>query len=291
MNKKGWLIYSVQDAEKNASFISWMTEEAAAAGLDLELRYTERFAFGVTKNQLSIYYEKRQDPLPAFAVVRTIHHLFSQQLEQLGVKVFNSSFVSRVANDKARTHQLLAEAGIPMMDTLFISPSLYRPDSLPFDFPLIAKLSSGRGGSQVHLVTDEQELREALSTYPHQEWVIQKPAAHPGRDVRVFVVGDQIVGAVLRSSDEDFRANFSLGGKAQFYDLNEEQKVLAQKVMSHFEMGMAGIDFLLDKDDSFIFNEVEDVVGSRTLSATSDINIVRTYMAHIAGQIKEPESD
>ncbi|MGG1575335.1 ATP-grasp domain-containing protein [Fictibacillus sp. NRS-1165] len=290
MNKKGWLIYSEVDSVKNASFIRWLTEEAEEAGLDLELRYIERFAFGVTKNQLSLYYDKRQEPLPAFAVVRTIHPLFSQQLEKMGVKTFNSSFVSRVANDKAMTHQLLTGAGIPMMDTLFISPSLYRPESLPFDFPLIAKLASGRGGAQVYLAKNDQELSEALSTYPTQDWVIQKPAALPGRDVRVFVVEDQIVGAVLRSSDEDFRANFSLGGKAQFYELNAEQKALVHKVMSYFDIGMAGIDFLMEEDHSFIFNEVEDVVGSRTLSATSDINIAKIYIAHISRQLKEPES-
>ncbi|KSU83764.1 MULTISPECIES: ATP-grasp domain-containing protein [Fictibacillus] len=289
--KAGWLIYSEPDAVKNASFIDWLKAEAALAGLSLELMFAERFAFGVTDNKLSLYYDLKEMRLPHFAVVRTIQPLLSRQLEKMGLKLFNSSSVSAVANDKARTHQLLAEAGIPMMDTLFIRPSFFQTQSMPFDFPLVAKLASGRGGQQVYLVKTEKELQNALSTHPEQDWVLQKMAPDAGKDVRVFVVGNKIAGAVLRSSSNDFRANYSLGGHAELYHLQHEQTALVERIIFHFDIGMAGIDFLLNEKGAFIFNEMEDVVGSRTLSATSDINIARLYMEHIAAKLKKPESD
>ncbi|MDN4526226.1 ATP-grasp domain-containing protein [Fictibacillus fluitans] len=289
--KTGWLIYSEPDAVKNTSFIDWLKEEASLGGLSLELMYAERFAFGITENRLSLYYDLTETELPSFAIVRTIQPLLSRQLEAMGLKLFNPSAVSSVANDKARTHQFLAGAGIPMMDTLFIHPSIFQIQSMPFTFPLVAKLASGRGGEQVHLVKTERELADALSTHPEQEWILQKLAPDAGKDIRVFVVGNKIAGAVLRSSANDFRANYSLGGMAQFYHLNPAQTALVEQVISYFDIGMAGIDFLLDEKEAFIFNEVEDVVGSRTLSATSDINIARLYMEHIAAKLKKPESE
>lgn len=291
MNNKGWLIYSEKDAIKNASFISWLKEEAQKTGLELELLFIERMAFGVTENQLSLYYDRQKKKLPPFAIVRTIHPLFTEQLEKMGVMLFNTSYVSKIANDKARAHQLLAESDIPMMDTLFIRPSSFQAEAIPFGFPLIAKLSGGRGGQQVHLVSNSKELDDALSTHPEQEWILQKVADVTGQDVRVFVVRNQIVGAVLRSSSGDFRANYSLGGEARYFELTTGQTALVHKVMQHFEIGMAGIDFLLDNRGRFIFNEIEDVVGSRTLSMTSDINIANLYMKYIADQVKEPGSD
>ncbi len=56
---------------------------------------------------------------------------------------------------------------------------------------------------------------------------------------------------------------------------------MVNTIINHFDFGMVGIDFIFDEKGGFLFNEIEDVVGSRTLSMTSDTDIVKLYLEHI----------
>lgn len=103
----------------------------------------------------------------------------------------------------------------------------------------------------------------------------------------MFVVGKEIIGAVMRENSQDFRANFKLGGSARLYELQENELAIINKITSHFNFDMVGIDFLIDLDGELLFNEIEDVVGSRTLSAVSNVNILKKYIAHIKSEINE----
>ncbi|HLR69910.1 MAG TPA: hypothetical protein VK085_00585, partial [Pseudogracilibacillus sp.] len=129
------------------------------------------------------------------------------------------------------------------------------------------------------------DWRLCYPTLNTTDLVIQSTQVQPGKDVRVFIVGKEIVGAVLRENKDDFRANFKLGGTATWYPLHSEQIKMINKIIHHFDFAMVGIDFLIGPDDEFLFNEIEDVVGSRILSAVSDINILEKYVAHIKSKL------
>lgn len=89
---------------------------------------------------------------------------------------------------------------------------------------------------------------------------------------------------MLRHGESDFRSNFSLGGKAVEYNLSESQKEYIMNFVKAFggnELAMAGIDFILTKNNELIFNELEEMVGSRMLYANTDYNIVKDYVEWI----------
>ncbi|MFC0188007.1 RimK family alpha-L-glutamate ligase [Fictibacillus aquaticus] len=287
-NASGWIIYTKQDAQTNKEYIEWFLKEASLLKLSLRLLERERFIIGVKNGRNCLLYDGKELNLPDFAVVRCIDSLFSHHLEIMDIKVFNPSLVSEIANDKARTHQFLAQHHIPMTETYFIDKVHCKQELIPLDFPFVLKESGGRGGKNVHLVHTIEELQELVTSSESRSWVAQRLAGTPGKDVRVFIVGQKIAGAVLRSSESDFRANFSLGGTAELYYLNDEEKTLVENIASLLPVGMAGIDFLFDENGKFLFNEIEDVAGSRTLSACSDINIVRLYLEHITDTLKNP---
>jgi gamma-F420-2:alpha-L-glutamate ligase len=117
--------------------------------------------------------------------------------------------------------------------------------------------------------------------------IVQACNVQLGKDLRVFVVGEEIIGAVLRESSEDFRANFKLGGSARLYQLNETEEKMIRKIMHYFHFDMAGIDFLIGLDGELLFNEIEDVVGSRILSMVRGANILAAYVAHIKKRLCE----
>lgn len=282
----GWLIYNKQDAEMNRSYITWFIDEAKKQQIQLQLIYREEMKIGIQNHQHMLLINNQQPQLPIFAIVRTIEPLLNKHLEYLGIKVFNSSRVAEICNDKAKTHFEIAKMGIPMVDTLFVK-SDYLTSTAPMDFPFVIKETTGRGGKQVFFITDKKQWLEFLSSTPKKDYVIQSSDVQLGKDLRTFIVGKEIVGAVLRESNTDFRANYKLGGTASLYELNTTEKAIIEKIISQFDFGMVGIDFLIGKDGQLLFNEIEDVVGSRTLSAVSDINILEKYMTHIKETINQ----
>src|SRR5699024_12685425 len=117
--------------------------------------------------------------------------------------------------------------------------------------------------------------------------IIHNCAVQISKEVQVIIVGQEIIGAVLRDSKDDFRANFTISGSARLYEIKDAERQMIQKITTQFDLGMVGIDFLIGSDGSLLFNEIEDIVGSRTLSAVSDINIIQKYITHIKRNLSQ----
>ncbi|MGJ9457107.1 ATP-grasp domain-containing protein [Oceanobacillus sp. CF4.6] len=277
--KTGWLIYSKEDAVQNASFIDWFIEEANKQTLALNLILREEMTIGIVKNQQCVQVRNESVDLPDFAIVRSIEPLLNLHLEALGVSVFNSSIVSSICNNKALTHHHINQLGLPMVDTIYSKRESIQ-DTPPLAYPFIAKEVSGRGGKQVYYIENAMDWMNCKMSI-QTDIIIQSSDVQLGKDLRVFVVGKEIVAAVLRESSTDFRANYKLGGSAQLYKLNEEEENLIHQIIKTFDFGMVGIDFLIGHEDELLLNEIEDVVGSRTLSAADDVNILEKYISHI----------
>lgn len=286
MKLQGWLIYTASDADRNRDYIDWMRHEAGLRHIDLHLMYGEYFAMGVLENQLCIQYHGKLAKPPDLAIMRSIDPLFSLQMEKLGVRVFNSSRVAYVSNDKARTHQMMSGYGIPMVDTMFIKAGFFSSTSIPFAMPWVMKTAGGRGGKQVFMADSISQAEYIVSQIPADDLVVQRLAPVKGRDMRVFVVGRNIVAAILRYSERDFRANFSLGGDSRLISLSANQQILVNRIAAIIDADMVGIDFLFDVNGNLLLNEIEDVVGSRTLSIHSDINLLARFFDHVRAQMQ-----
>ncbi|MGP4042144.1 ATP-grasp domain-containing protein [Gracilibacillus sp. D59] len=268
----GWLIYRKEDAEKNSAFIDWMQTEAELLGMKIELVIYHKLTYGIRDGHLFI--ECKDKERPDFVIMRAIDPLLSQQFELKGIRVYNDSRVATIANDKSQTHQLFATNGISMVDTQFINKD--EIDKLSFRFPVILKAVNGRSGSEVYLLHSIEDMPLLMS----ERYIVQALAA-PGKDLRVFVMGGKVIGSVLRESDADFRANYTLGGKATLYRLSPSERELVDKIITILPADFAGIDFVFDDNGGLLLNEIEDIVGSRTLTSLTDINVAKLYLEHI----------
>lgn len=285
MALRGWLIYQQKDAVENASFIDWFIKEADQQQIELKLVLREELTIGITNYEPFIQLHGKKTVYPHFAIVRTIEPSLQVHLEQCGIQTFNHSTISKLCNNKSFTHLEMSTLNIPMVDTIFIRREILTIDP-PTTFPFVVKESAGRSGKQVYFIQTNKDWQQSLPKLSSNDLLIQKTNVQIGKDLRVFVVGNEIVGAVLRESQTDFRANFTLGGTATTYPLTTDERKLIQKIIDHFDFGMVGIDFLIGLDGELLFNEIEDVVGSRILSATSDVNITAKYIKYIRKQMR-----
>ena len=139
---------------------------------------------------------------------------------------------------------------------------------------------------QVFLVNNSKEEEQAIKAMNGQEYVVQQCCSDLGRDVRVYIIGNKIIKAVLRTSTESFKSNYSLGGKVQEYTLNNEEKAMVERIVDKLPLDYAGIDFTFHNGKA-VFNEIEDAVGARMLYQVSDIDIVEMYIKHILEQLSK----
>ena len=225
---------------------------------------------------------KKEVVPPDFVVCRTVFPLLSLALEKAGSRVFNNSETARICNDKRLTYSYVLSADIPSIETFIFDRRINgRASHDENEFPMIIKTAAGHGGEEVYLCRNMTDYREVLKSLPSYEYA-EQPLISPCKgDVRVYVLENRIIAAVLRTSD-DYRSNYSLGGRASVYTLSEEEKALVYKVISMIptKMDFVGIDFLLT-DEGMIFNEIEDVVGTRMLYDKTGLDPAQMYIQYI----------
>ncbi len=281
----GWLIYKIPEAERNSRYIEFYKQTGEAMGISIELLLYEHFIYDKEKKP-SLLYEGRQIvKKPDFVIMRAVVPDFSEHLEKMGFFVCNNAHLSRIANDKEKTLRLAQTHGIPIPKTAFATCETAIDAAQKLGYPLVIKPPDGHGGKDVCMVEDEAALLSILSWYPHPRFLLQRLVSELGKDLRVYVIGNQILVAMLRESTEDFRSNFCLGGTAKQYTLSETERQLVEQVIALFDVDYAGFDFMFD-NGQMVLNEIEDVVGARMLYSLTDIDVVRLYLQHILKKLR-----
>lgn len=269
---KAWLIYDQERAHANSWLINHYRKLAPRHGLDLELIMVEQLRAGLV-----------QEALPDFAIMRCVDMETHKQLEALGVRVFNSSNVSAVANNKATTYEWVRSIGIPVLDFQVIPAGGEAPANT--SFPCVVKPVDGHGGASVHLVASASELKCYLERQLG-DVVVQELASQPGRDVRVYVLGGRVLAAVERQAPEgDLRANFTLGGSAELIELPADIRAHVDNICTVLPLDFAGIDFLFHEGHA-VLGEIEDVVGARMLYQLTDLDVVDAYLGYIVASLR-----
>lgn len=277
---KGWLVYDQAGAEYNKQYINMHMDEAKIFDIELELKFAENICIEAGGVKKTVKYDGKSEALPDFVICRTINPKLSKELEDCGIKVFNNSKVSEIANDKEKAYTYLEQFKIPMLSHIPYCNEAFKEHYHSIPDGWVIKAVAGHGGSQVFLKgTDkEDDIRLGIGECD----VVTQPLFDESmQDVRVYVIGNEIICAIRRTAVGGFKSNFSLGGSVDVYELSEEQKSVVNMVIKQFDFGLVGIDFLIGKDGRFIFNEIEDVVGARMLYKLTDINLVRLYLQFI----------
>jgi gamma-F420-2:alpha-L-glutamate ligase len=283
---EGWLLYNREDYEKNRFFAERLVSEGAKRGLAMRLVFSDEFRAGVSGG---IHRVSPEGTPPAFAVNRTRDWRIAKCLEAAGCRVFNSSEAARVCNDKVESHLLAARLGLPQADTAFRRNEPAELLTHGLGYPVVLKSPYGHGGGEVFLAYCEDELVALASKLGCDRVLLQKLCGRPGEDVRAYVLGGKVFAAVKRKAASGFRANLSLGGVAEPYELDTAGRESAERVLRALPLDYAGIDFLLDGNGGLLFNELEDAVGSRALYRLGSHDAAALFAGYISetmGSIK-----
>lgn len=199
-----------------------------------------------------------------FVINRTNDYKIAEFYESKGIRVFNPSSFSLLANNKQRCYDHMEDNGVEIM------PTRYK------GIPFVKKPVDGHGGHGVEMCYNPKDYDD--------EFVCQKPTDTLGKDLRVWVLGNEIIASILRESHNDFRSNYCLGGSATVYNLSLEEKNTVQNVISLVNGDYYGVDFVFNKG-KIVFNELEDTVGARMIYDKTDIDIIKMYCDYIKNSV------
>lgn len=253
------LLYEPADAERNRGFI----DELKRFG-DFDMVLWEDWSIGGMSALAAKLFG-------SMVLNRTRQPGAMRFLEDHGVHLVNRAEVNRIANDKWQSFQLMILLGVPVIPT-------YRE---PQSFPCVMKTVGGHGGHGVDMIQSPAEMPAIAAP------LIFQPVIEHVSDVRAYVIGNEVVGAVKRSSAESFKANYTLGSDAAKYELSAAQEKDVLRIARALKSDYVGIDFLLLPDGRHVFNEIEDPVGARSFYATHEENIAELLVQYLKGLEKE----
>lgn len=274
-----WLIYEQHNVARNQFFIDQWVFAAKQQHAAIQLVLAHDLQMGIQDGRAALSH-KDGLTLPDAAVMRLNHPLLSAQFEHMGIPAFNNSHVARICNDKRLTHQLISRI-TRTMDTVFLRGD---ESTSPLPYPVVIKDVFSCGGRGVYLANNDQAFLESVAKIPSGSALAQSLSDTPGKDVRAYVLGKEIIAVFMRRADHDFRSNIGQGGDATPFVLQPEDERVVREIINLFDFGLVGIDFIFH-EGKLVFNEIEDAVGTRMLFANGHKDIVARYLAFIINKI------
>jgi [lysine-biosynthesis-protein LysW]--L-2-aminoadipate ligase len=220
---------------------------------------------------------------------RAMHGL--RLFESLGIRCINSSDVARICGDKILTSLALKEAGLaqPPIRVAFTEDSaLIAIEEL--GYPVVLKPAVGSWGRLLAKVNDRDsaeailEHKTVLGSYHHSIFYIQKYVEKQGRDIRSFVVGNECIAAIYRSSSH-WITNTARGAVATGCPVTDEIASLSVAAAHAVGGGVLAID-LFESTEGLLVNEVNYTMEFRNSIDTTGVNIPERVVTYVLEQLK-----
>ena len=201
-------------------------------------------------------------------------------IEERGVAVMNSPRAIERAVDKFYTTALLQEAGLPTPETVVcegLDEAMPAVRAMLKDGgDVIVKPIFGSMGHGLVRLSDPDVAFRVLRALDQVRTVfyLQRAIDHGGRDVRAFVVGGRVLGAIERwAVDGDWRTNVARGGSARAFELPSEWERLALAAAAAVGADYAGVDLLPSRDGTVFVLEVNAIPGWQGLQRATGLDV------------------
>lgn len=207
---------------------------------------------------------------------RALHTL--KYLNDCGVRTVNSYEVANTCGDKLLTTLALIRDGVPT-PKVYVA---YTPESAlraieRLGYPVVLKPAVGSWGRLLSKVNDRDaaeallEHKETLGSYHHSTYYIQEYVEKRGRDIRSFVVGDETICAIYRTSPH-WITNTARGGIATNCPVTPDLNEVSVRAAKAVGGGVVAID-LFETADGLMVNEVNYTMEFRNSIDTTGVNI------------------
>lgn len=266
-------------------------ETGRKQNIQVDIMQTNNFELVASKEGLeTVLYEGKQISLPDCIICRVgaavdyFGLAVIRQLEKMGCLVLNQKSSIEISRDKLLTVQHLAAHGLPIPKTILAKfPMNLDTIKREFTYPLIIKKASGSQGKGIIKVDSHEQLMDIIDMID-----IGKPLmfqemiqASKGRDLRVFVIGGRVVGAMMRiATGATFKANVHQGATVKMVQCSAQVEWLVLETVKIIGLDIAGVDLLIDKD-TYKICEVNSSPGFEGLEIALGMDIAARMLQYM----------
>jgi ribosomal protein S6--L-glutamate ligase len=213
-----------------------------------------------------------------------------RHLELLGTLVINPVESMITARDKYRSLMLLSKAGIPVPKTFVLEDFMTVPKIVEMWGKAVVKPLIGSMGFGI-VMTENPDIAYTIARtllQLKQPVYLQKYVEKPGRDIRVLVIGNEIVAAYYRvqTSPNVWKTNVAQGAKPILIPKpDKELEDLALKIIKTLNLYYAGID-IAESPNGYKVLEVNAAPQWRGLQKATGINPATHLAKYVTSLIK-----
>jgi RimK family alpha-L-glutamate ligase len=200
-----------------------------------------------------------------------------EHLESSGTLVVNPTRAYKKTKDKYSMISTLARAELPIPKTYVTEMAhwAYRT-SRNFEEIVYKPIVGALGFGSMKF----NDVDRAFNAYRKLEELgqpiyMQEYLENPGRDIRAFVIGEEVVASIQRiAGASEWKTNMAQGGVAKSVELSEEVEELALKAVATLELIYAGVD-ILEAVQGLVLLEVNASRSWRGLQKATGVDVAR----------------
>ncbi len=272
-----------------------VSEELKKLGVEMQTVKNNEVFNMIDENNISKLVFPEHIDRPDFVLCWDKDTKLIEMIEKEGIKTFNKSDSIKACDDKSLMHNRLIDSGIKIPKTI-ISPLVFKQYDFDLDYynniikllgeSFILKEDVGSFGMQVYNINSFNDFKEITNGLFNRGFILQENIkSSKGRDLRVSIVGDEVVGVMLRENKNDFRANITLGGSATMYNASDDILEAALKAHKVLGLGFSGVDILFGENNEPILCEVNSNPNFFSFEQVSGINFAEKIAKYIVSKI------
>lgn len=207
-------------------------------------------------------------------------------LEGAGAVVVNRIEPLLAAQDKFRTSWLLARAGVPTPSAAVAQTGEDAERALATLGDAVMKPIAGSLGEGVMRVRSDAAGRRAVAERAARDGALylQEYVPHPGRDLRVFVVGRETRATIVRHAPPgDWRTNMAGGGRAESAACPATVRALAEEAAAAIGLDYAGVDVVVGAGGPTVIEVNGNPSWQGILDATG-LDMAEAIADHVLGR-------
>lgn len=274
-----------------------LAEAARARGHVAEMIDTSRCYMRIGATHSEVHYDGKSLPrydavIPRVGASVTAYGMaVLRQFASTGAYCLNSAEAIGASRDKLLAHQVLARAGVGMPITTFANSPKDTRDLIAIagGAPVVVKLLESTQGRGVVLAETRKAAESLVDAFRglHANFLVQEFIKEAGgSDIRCFVVGNRVLGAMMRTAAEgEFRSNLHRGGAARSVKLSKDERDLARLAARELGLSVAGVDILRGANGPKVL-EVNSSPGLQGIEAVTKKDIAGQIIAHLESRVR-----
>jgi len=220
-------------------------------------------------------------------LLRSVSSLFWAD-EHMFIPIKPSAFT--IAHDKLLTQLVLQQKNLPMPRTYLSSTVNAAKEVLAkMVYPIIMKFPQGTQGKGVMFAdsfASASSILDALDAL-NQPFIIQQYVETSSSDIRLFVIGNEVVAAMRRKGNgKDKRANIHTGGVGEAFIPDEKMKRIAVQAAQSIGAGICGVDILEGPKGPLII-ELNISPGLQGITGATGIDVADRIAKYLFEKTKE----